>query len=153
MIPNLAQTFGVISGFSDHTLGSTAPIVAVTFGARVIEKHFTDNPDRVGPDHSFSMTPQTWREMVDRTRELEAALGDPIKKVEDNEKETVIVQRRSICCNRDLEMGAVIRKEDLVFLRPCELDAIAPYEQDRIIGKTLKRNIESGEYLKWSDLG
>ncbi|PCH67685.1 MAG: N-acetylneuraminate synthase [Bacteroidetes bacterium] len=143
---------GIITGLSDHMPGNTAVLGAVVLGARVIEKHFTDSTERDGPDHPFSMTPETWREMVDRSRELEASLGQSIKRIEDNEKETVIVQRRSICSSRDLKEGAVIQKDDLTMLRPCEADAIEPYEEENVIGKTLKRDIESGEYLKWSDL-
>jgi sialic acid synthase SpsE len=71
----------LILGLSDHTFGHATVLGAVAFGARVIEKHFTDDNERVGPDHPFSMTPQTWREMVDRTRELERALGNPIKNI------------------------------------------------------------------------
>lgn len=85
---------GMTAGLSDHTPGHTTVLGAVTLGARLIEKHFTDDNNRAGPDHSFSMNPQTWREMVDRTRELEASLGDGIKRVEENEKETRILQRR-----------------------------------------------------------
>ena len=65
----------LVLGLSDHTHGHATVLGAVALGARVIEKHFTDDTTRTGPDHPFSMTPQTWREMVDRTRELERALG------------------------------------------------------------------------------
>ena len=71
----------VILGLSDHTFGHSAVLGAVTLGARVIEKHFTDDNNRVGPDHKFAMNPNTWKEMVLRTRELENALGDGIKRV------------------------------------------------------------------------
>ena len=69
----------------DHTPGHATVLGAVALGARMIEKHFTDDNNKVGPDHAFSMDPRTWREMVDHTRELENALGDGVKKVEDNE--------------------------------------------------------------------
>ena len=78
----------VTLGLSDHTPGHTTVLGAVALGATVVEKHFTDNCDRVGPDHKFSMTPETWQEMVIKTKELELALGDGVKKVEENEKET-----------------------------------------------------------------
>ena len=74
----------IILGLSDHTFGHSAVLGAVALGARVIEKHFTDDNNRVGPDHKFAMNPKTWKEMVDRTRELENALGDGIKRIEDN---------------------------------------------------------------------
>ena len=72
----------LILGLSDHTPGHTTVLGAVAFGARMIEKHFTDDTTRDGPDHAFSMNPHTWREMVCRTRELEYALGNGIKRVE-----------------------------------------------------------------------
>lgn len=93
---------GLILGLSDHTFGHATVLGAVALGARVIEKHFTDDNARIGPDHPFSMTPQSWRDMVDRTRELERALGNPDKQVGENELETVIVQRRCVRAGRDL---------------------------------------------------
>ena len=83
------QTYGVlfpdaVLGLSDHTPGHATALGAVALGARVIEKHFTDDNSRPGPDHAFAMTPAAWREMVERTRELESALGDTCKVVEEN---------------------------------------------------------------------
>src|SRR6185369_8964746 len=109
--------------------------------ARVIEKHFTDATEREGPDHPFSMTPATWREMVERTRELEAALGDGRKRVEPNERETIVVQRRCIRARRDLAIGDVVRADDLVMLRPCPAEGIAPFEQAKVLGKKLNRAV------------
>ena len=81
---------GIVLGLSDHTLGHSTVLGAVTLGARVIEKHFTDDNTRKGPDHKFAMNPITWKDLVDRTRELELALGDGIKRVEDNENYALI---------------------------------------------------------------
>src|SRR5205823_7586903 len=83
-----------VLGLSDHTPGHATVLGAVALGARAIEKHFTDDCSREGPDHGFSMDRRTWREMVDRTRELELALGNGIKRIEDNEQQTVVLQRR-----------------------------------------------------------
>jgi N-acetylneuraminate synthase len=142
---------GIVLGLSDHMPGHVSVLGAVALGARVIEKHFTDSTDRDGPDHPFSMTPATWREMVDRTRELEASLGDGRKKIEENERETVIVQRRCIRTARALEAGTLLAKADLAVLRPCPPEGIAPFDLLKLIGKRLKRNINSGEHLKWED--
>ena len=84
----------LILGLSDHTPYHSTVLGAISLGARIIEKHFTDDNSRVGPDHSFSMNPVAWKEMIERSRELENALGDGFKKIEDNEKETTIIQRR-----------------------------------------------------------
>lgn len=142
----------VTLGLSDHTPGHTVVLGAVSLGARVIEKHFTDSTDRDGPDHPFSMTPKTWREMVDRTRELELALGDGIKKVEENEKETAIVQRRSLCAASFLHAGHQIKKSDLVALRPCPEGAIEPYRINQVIGSSINRDINYGEQISLNDL-
>jgi sialic acid synthase SpsE len=141
-----------ILGLSDHTPGHATVLGAVTLGARVIEKHFTDDTTRKGPDHKFSMDLNTWREMVDRTRELENSLGLEIKKVEDNEMETVILQRRAIRAKKDLMIGDNVNEEDLEFLRPCPNNALSPYELKKVLNRKLKRSIQAGDYLQWKDL-
>lgn len=143
---------GIILGLSDHMPGHVSVLGAVVLGARVIEKHFTDSTDREGPDHPFSMTPTTWREMVSRTREIEASLGDGRKKIEDNERETAIVQRRCIRASSDLKMGALLCKEDLSMLRPSPADGIPPFEVQKLVGKRIKRNVSAGDYIKWDDI-
>lgn len=142
----------VALGLSDHTPGHTAVLGAVALGARVIEKHFTDDTTRPGPDHVFSLDPHSWREMVDRTRELESALGSPVKRVEANERETVIVQRRSVCAARALAAGTVLERPDLTLLRPCPADGVPPSQLDQVVGATLARPLESGEHVRWKDL-
>jgi sialic acid synthase SpsE len=143
---------GVILGLSDHTPGHTTVLGAVALGARVIEKHFTNDTKREGPDHKFSMDFKAWKEMVERTRELENALGSNIKKVEANEEETVVIQRRAIRAKRKLSVGEVIVEDDLEFLRPCPNDAISPHEVKKILNMKIVRSIESGDYFKWKNL-
>jgi len=146
MYPNM------VLGLSDHTPGHSTVLGAVTLGARMIEKHFTDDIKRDGPDHAFSMDFLSWRNMVDNTRQLENALGVGIKRVENNETETVILQRRAIFTVTNLRSGSILKREHLTFLRPCPSDALPPYIIDNIIGMHLKRDINSGEYLRWIDL-
>ena len=86
----------IILGLSDHTPGHATVLGAVALGAKMIEKHFTDDVTREGPDHKFSMDPKTWKEMVDRTRELENAIGNDIKRIEKNEKEISIIEWKII---------------------------------------------------------
>ena len=143
---------GIITGLSDHMPGNVPVLGAVSLGASVIEKHFTDSVNRPGPDHSFAMTPQTWSEMVDRVRELELSLGDNCKKIEGNELDTAIVQRRSVCASRDLSSGTEITERDLTVLRPCPLDGIQPFELQSLIGRKLNRNVAHGDHLKHDDL-
>jgi N-acetylneuraminate synthase len=138
----------LVLGLSDHTPGHTTVLGAVALGARVIEKHFTDDTRREGPDHPFSMTPLTWREMVDRTRELECALGAPKKAVAENERETVVLQRRCLRAARDLSAGTVLVAEMLEALRPAPLDSISPYHLQQVVGKRLTSDLSAGEYLR-----
>lgn len=142
----------IVLGLSDHTPGHATVLGAVALGARMIEKHFTDDVTRVGPDHAFSMDPKTWREMVDRTRELENALGSGVKRVEKNESETVVLQRRAIRTAGDLNMGTELTRSHLAVLRPCPTDALPPYLIGDVIGKRLRRDLRAGEHLRWTDL-
>lgn len=154
---NVLKTFAnlypdMILGLSDHTFGHAAVLGAVTLGARVIEKHFTDDNNRVGPDHKFAMNPKTWKEMIDRTHELEQALGNGIKIVEENEKDTVIVQRRSIRLKKALLAGETLTEDCIEYLRPAPLEAYFPYEKDLVIGKKLKVSKESGDCILRGEL-
>ncbi|ELE7615218.1 TPA: N-acetylneuraminate synthase family protein [Vibrio vulnificus] len=141
-----------ILGLSDHTPGHATALGAIALGANVIEKHFTDDNKNEGPDHKFAMNPQTWKEMVERSQELFLALGSGVKTVEDNEKETVVVQRRSIRVKKNMEIGQIICKEDLECLRPCPIDAIEPYNIESVVGKAVSEPIKAGEYLRWNQL-
>ncbi len=154
---NVLQSFahmypGVTLGLSDHTPGHATVLGAVALGARVIEKHFTDDTKRTGPDHAFSMDPRTWRDMVDRTRELEAALGTGMKRVEDNERETVVLQRRSIRARVALPAGTVLTRDHVEVLRPCPPDGLAPYHLAGLVGRSLAKDVTAGAHLRWSDL-
>ena len=108
---------------------------AVALGARVFEKHFTDDNNRKGPDHGFAMNPTSWQEMVNRAEELYNALGDGVKRVENNEKESSIVQRRAIRVNQNLKVGTMIKEEHLEMLRPIPIDGVAPYNKSEFLGK------------------
>lgn len=143
---------GVITGLSDHTLGDVSVLGAVALGARVIEKHFTDSTKRDGPDHSFSMTPVSWRDMVERTRDLQAALGSNEKHIESNEKETAVLQRRSIYAAQDLPRGTIIDESHLIMLRPCPDDALHPFEVSKLLGRKLVRDLKDGEIVKMVDI-
>ncbi|HVK53609.1 MAG TPA: N-acetylneuraminate synthase family protein [Burkholderiales bacterium] len=143
----------VVLGLSDHTFGLATTLGAVALGGRVIEKHFTDDNGREGPDHKFAMNPATWREMVDRTRELEAALGNGNKKVEDNEKESQVVQQRCLRAARDLRPGEVLTRADIHVLRPAPREAISAQHLGAVIGRVVQSAVPMGERLRWADLG
>lgn len=143
----------VVLGLSDHTPGHAAVLGAVALGARVVEKHFTDDTRRVGPDHPFSMTPQAWREMVDRTRELERALGSADKFVTGNEAQTVVVQRRCLRAARPIQAGDCLAREMIDVLRPATPGAIMPDEIQTVVGTRALVDIPAGKELRWTDLG
>jgi len=130
-----------VLGLSDHTHGHVTVLGAVAMGARIVEKHFTDDVTKEGPDHHFSMTPATWREMVERTRELEAALGSATKVVAENEKETVVIQRRGLRFARDMSAGETITAADIVALRPATPGSITPDHLDQVVGCTLTTDV------------
>ena len=137
----------VILGLSDHTIGHATVLGAVALGALVIEKHFTDNNENEGPDHKFAMNPKSWSEMVKNANEVYHALGDGIKKVEQNENNSLIVQRRALRSELDLKKGHIITEQDIVALRPIPLDGIPPYLIQELIGKVLTKNIIKGEHF------
>jgi N-acetylneuraminate synthase len=143
----------VVLGLSDHTSHHATVLGAVALGARVIEKHFTDDTSREGPDHPFSMDPDTWAEMVARTRELERALGSPDKRVADNEKDTLIVQRRCLRAARDIKAGEILARDMIDVLRPASPDAVEPARIEQVIGTKALVDIPFGEALYWTMLG
>lgn len=147
MFPN------VILGLSDHTHAMAPVLGAVTLGARVIERHFTDSNDREGPDHKFAMNPENWAKMVEETRLLERALGSPDKSIAANEMETAVIQRRCLRAARSVKAGEVFTREMIDVLRPATPGAIKPPEIPNVIGTRAIRDLELGEELRWTDLG
>jgi len=155
---NVLKTYALmypdlILGLSDHTPGHATVLGAVALGARVVEKHFTDDNGRDGPDHKFAMNPQSWASMVENTRQLERALGSGDKFVAGNEQQTVILQRRCVRAARDLKAGERLTREMITALRPATPGAILPYEIDQVIGTTALHDIPAGKELRWTDLG
>ena len=143
----------VILGLSDHTHGYATVLGAVALGARVIEKHFTDDNDRVGPDHPFAMNPESWAAMVGATRQVERALGSGDKFVTENEQETVIIQRRCLRAAREINPGEVITREMVAVLRPATQGAILPYELPQVIGLKALESIAAGQEFRWTQFG
>ena len=154
---NVLKTYAVMYpdmplGLSDHTPGHATVLGAIAIGARAVEKHFTSDTKRKGPDHAFSMDPVTWRDMVDRARELESALGSGIKRVEENEQETVVLQQRCLRLTRDVKAGERIDAHDIEALRPAPRGAYRPFERDLVLGRSLKSPMKKGSELYPMDL-
>jgi len=142
----------IILGLSDHTPGYASVIAAISLGAVVIEKHFTDDNSRIGPDHKFSMTPKVWEEMVIESNRAKLSFGDGVKRIEKNEEVTSILQRRSIRFKKNILKSEKINLENIEFLRPCPKDAYPANRVNKIIGKRLKITKYKGDYLKYSDI-
>ncbi len=137
----------VTLGLSDHTEGHATVLGAIALGAKVVEKHFTDNNLRKGPDHKFSMNPNSWSEMIKESRRLELSLGDGNKKIEKNEENTVIVQRRGCWLKNALKRKDILKKNNILYLRPCPKNALSPFEIRKYFGKKILKNIKSGTAL------
>ncbi len=143
---------GMLLGLSDHTPRHAAVLGAIALGARVVEKHLTDDNGRKGPDHPFSMNPSSWREMIERSRELEMALGDGLKRVEANEKETAVVQQRCLRLVADLPEGHVLESGDLEALRPAPDGAVKPFDLETLVGRRLVLAFPRGHAVRPEDL-
>ena len=137
----------VILGLSDHTQGYETVLGAVTLGARVVEKHFTDSNNHNGPDHKFSMNPEAWKAMILATRNLEKALGDGHKKVEKNEIKSRIVQRSGVWASENLAKGTILKRNMIKFLRPCPKNSIDPFFIEVSLGKTLKKSLKKDSLI------
>ncbi len=136
-------------GLSDHTRGPIAVCAAVTLGACVIEKHLTDDCSRPGPDHAFALTPDEFRVEINASWATHAALGDGVKKVEENEREAVIVQRRALRYKHST--GGRTTAEDFVATRPCPEGALEPYRINEVAGRVLKRPVEGDTLVRLED--
>jgi len=142
----------IILGLSDHTPGYSTVLGAISLGASVIEKHFTDDNLRNGPDHHFAMNPKSWALMVKESSRLCRALGDGVKRIENNEKESLIVQRRSICASSDLLAGTILTENMFDYLRPYPEDSFAPYEKNKLVGMTIRKSVKKGKPFLKDDL-
>lgn len=142
--------FNVITGYSDHTPGDIVPLGTVALGGKVIEKHFTLNKHDEGPDHPHSMEPLEFKQMIDKARLLEKALGSTRKEVVEEEQETVIVQRRSLHAKNPITKGQVIKEEDIIELRPAI--GIPPKFKKTVVGHKAKVDIAKYEAIYWENL-
>ena len=146
MIKDFAERFNVIAGLSDHTMGSTVPVVATCFGAKIIEKHFILNHSIGGPDASFSMDETEFREMVTAVRNAEKAIG----KVDYELTEKQVKGKdfsRSLYVVKDIKAGELITAENVRSIRPGF--GMHPKFYKEVLGKTAKDNLKAGTALSW----
>lgn len=136
-----------IIGFSDHSMGITAALGAVCFGAKIIEKHFTIDKHLKGPDHWFSMDINNMTNLVNEIRNLELAFGDGTKTVPECEILDKHWATRSLIARKNIKKGDIIKKEDLDMLRPGY--GISPFDIDKVLGMQIKKDIKQDEVLEW----
>lgn len=154
-IPTLKNRFGVAVGLSDHSREpSLAPVMAVTLGGRVIEKHYTLDNRLPGPDHSFALTPAELARLVADVRAAEAALGDGVKQVLEAEGELAAFARRGLQAIRDIAPGdAFVEGENFAILRPGKQTlGVHPRHLPAFEGRTAARAVKAGAGLSLADI-
>lgn len=149
MIQDMAKRYDVPIGVSDHTIGSTIPIVATCFGATIIEKHFILDRSIGGPDASFSMNKDEFSEMVKQVREVEKAIGKVNYSLSDKQ-----IQNRSFCRSlyvvEDIKIGEVITEQNVRSIRPGY--GLHPQYLKELLGKKVKQNLYKGDKINYSHL-
>ena len=148
-IPNLSESFGVVAGFSDHTLGVTAPIVAVTLGARVIEKHFILDKSIGGADAEFSLDKEEFATMVKAVRDAQKLLGCVDYSMSDKKRRSREFAR-SLYIAKDIKKGEKLTKENIRSVRPGF--GLHPKYLNEILGRPAKSDLAFATPLKWSDI-
>ena len=140
-----------VVGYSDHSMGISASVLAVALGARIVEKHFTsDHSFSDFRDHSLSLEPKEFAELRARVNEAEEMLGSSEKAVHVDEYSIQRLVRRSLVVARDIKAGETLRHDDLISLRPGT--GLSPRELPRVVGRSVLRPLEAGTALSWEDL-
>lgn len=145
-IPDLQNHFQTVAGLSDHTLGIVSPVVAVSLGAGIIEKHFILDKKLGGPDAAFSLDPAEFAAMVKAVRQAEAALGQVNYELTDKVKKSRLSTGRSLFITQDVKAGETITKDNIRSIRPGY--GMPPQYYEQILGKTFKEDILRGTPLK-----
>lgn len=146
----LRAAFGYPVGFSDHTLGIAVPIAAAALGACLIEKHFTNDPGREGPDHRFSLPGADLALMVEGIRQATRARGTGHKVMAAEESVNRAVARRSLFATADIPEGATLTRDLIAIVRPGA--GLHPRELDVIVGRVARRAIPAGWPITWDDV-
>ncbi|RVT84291.1 sialic acid synthase [Rhodobacteraceae bacterium CCMM004] len=146
----MGARFDRMTGFSDHTIGARAPLAAAAMGAVAIEKHFTNDPTRQGPDHRFSATPEVMAEIAAGVAEIHMLRGSPEKRTTPAEAENKALGRRSAFALRDLSAGAALGDGDYRFVRPGA--GIPANDPGALRGARLARAVARGHPIGYDDL-
>ena len=149
-IDSMRAAFGVPVGWSCHTDGIDLGIAAAARGADLVEKHLTLDRSMPGPDHGASLEPDVFASMVRGIRHATSSLGSGRKIPVAAERDVALVARRSLYWAAELPLGAAIRADDLVALRPGS--GMAPAERDRLVGRTVRRAVHAGHAVERDDI-
>jgi len=149
-IKRIAESFGVIAGYSDHTIEHETPALSVIAGARIVEKHVTLDKGMDGPDQHFSINPDEMIKMIDLVRKAEGAIAPHPMDVSPAELAAKQNLRRSIYISCDLGPGDMLTAETMVIKSPG--DGIPARYYDILLGRRILRNIESDSPLTWDDI-
>lgn len=141
----ISKVFGVNVGYSDHTLGIEVPIASVALGARVIEKHFTLDRSMSGPDHKASLEPDELKQMVTSIRNIEQALGSPIKIPTPSEVKNKNIARKSIVAKTNIKKGEIFTVENLTTKRPG--NGISPMNWYDVLGTKADKNYKIDDLI------
>ncbi len=144
---SLGTAFNLPYGYSDHTNGITVPVAAVAMGAAIIEKHFTLDKGLPGPDHKASLDPRELAEMVCAIRNVEAAMGDGIKKRTVSEEKNLPIARKSIVARKKIAKGERLDENNLTVKRPG--DGISPMFWDEVVSRKALRDYLPDEKIEW----
>lgn len=142
----IRDAFGVAVGYSDHTHGIEIPIASVALGAAVIEKHFTLDRSQPGPDHKASLEPAELRAMVQAIRNIEAAMGDGIKRPSASESRNMPIARRSLVASKAIRLGEVFSADNIVAKRPGT--GLSPMRWDEVLGRRAARDFVPDELIE-----
>lgn len=140
----------LVIGYSDHTEGNEVALMAVSLGAKIIEKHFTLDKSMEGPDHFASAEPNELINLVQSIRNLEQAFGTENKLLTETELVNINVMRRSVHAKKTLNIGHILTNEDITLTRP--YDGYSAWDYEKLIGKKLTKNVIKGEPIIWGDL-
>lgn len=143
---NMGNAFGVAFGYSDHTVGIEVSIAAVSMGATVIEKHFTLDRTMLGPDHKASLEPDELGALVKAIRNIEAALGDGVKRLTSSEEKNKPVARKSLVASRDIKAGEVFSALNVAVKRPGT--GMSPMRWDEVMGRIAPRDFLVDEIIE-----
>ena len=145
-ILSLKREFGFEVGFSDHTKGLKAAVIAAAIGVRIFEKHFTIDKDYDCPDREVSLSPDEFSAMIDEVEETILMLGDGSIDCGESEKGIARAARRSLFANRDIKSGSIVSEDDIVALRPGT--GIPVSAIDSLIGRRVKADIAKDSILR-----